>query len=254
MTSATSPSSVADSKSEVHPALFLLNGFSLFLANNRLQLPIHAQRVLAFLAIARQDEVTCSRQAVIGKLWADSTVDHGHGSLRTALWRIRAVHGSLISAGRSELVLGSDVTTDLQQCREQAARLLAPGGDLSAEDTNSSPLTGDLLPEWDEDWLLIERERLRQVQLHALEALAVRLRNLGRYPEAIDAALRAKAIEPLRESVHAVLIDICLDEGNVAAAHEYLRRYSAILWTELGLRPSPRLLERVRDASRLPPI
>ncbi|WCI08898.1 bacterial transcriptional activator domain-containing protein [Arthrobacter sp. OVS8] len=146
------------------------------------------------------------------------------------------------------------MTTDLQQCREQAARLLAPGGDLSAEDTNSSPLTGDLLPEWDEDWLLIERERLRQVQLHALEALAVRLRNLGRYPEAIDAALRAKAIEPLRESVHAVLIDICLDEGNVAAAHEYLRRYSAILWTELGLRPSPRLLERVRDASRLPPM
>lgn len=252
MTSAVSQSSVADSESEGQPGLLLLNGFSLFLAHKELQLPIHAQRVLAFLAIARQDGVKCSRQAVIAKLWADSSADHGHGSLRTALWRIRSVHGSLISARRSELALGEGVVTDLQLCRAQAARLLAPGGDLSVEDTNSSPLTGDLLPEWDEDWLLIERERLRQVQLHALEALAVRLRNLGRYPEAIDAALRAKAIEPLRESVHAVLIDICLDEGNVAAAHEYLRQYTSLLWTELGLRPSPRLLERVRGVSRVP--
>lgn len=162
------------------------------------------------------------------------------------------MHGPLITAGRTDLALGGGVVTDLQLCRAQAARLLAPGGELSAEDANSSPLTGDLLPEWDEDWLLIERERLRQVQLHALEALAVRLRSLGRYPEAIDAALRAKAIEPLRESVHAVLIDICLDEGNVAAAHEYLRQYTSLLWTELGLRPSQRLLERVRAASGIP--
>ena len=142
--------------------------------------------------------------------------------------------------------------TDLQLCREQAARLLAHGEELSAGDINSSPLTGDLLPAWDEDRLLVERERFSQVQLHALEALAVRLRKLGRYPEAIDAALRAKAIEPLRESVHAVLIDVCLDEGNVAAAHEYLRQYSTLLDTELGLRPSQRLLERVRGASGIP--
>ena len=102
------------------------------------------------------------------------------------------------------------------------------------------------LPAWDEDWLLVERERLRQLQLHALEALAVRLRKLRRYPEAIDAALRAKAIEPLRESVHAVLIDVCLDEGNIAAAHEYLRQYRQLLHAELDLEPSAQIMERFR--------
>lgn len=233
--------------SAVRPRLFLLNGFALFLAEDRVRLPLHAQRVLAYLALARQDGMTCSRDSLVGRLWGDSTMEHAHGSLRTALWRIRSVHADLVSAGRSELALGQEVSLDLQQCRDQATRLLCAEAALSANDTNSSPLTGELLPSWDEDWLLVERERLRQLQLHALEALAVRLRKLGRYPEAIDAALRAKAIEPLRESVHAVLIDVCFDEGNIAAAHEYLRQYQALLQAELGLQPSPQLMKRFRQ-------
>lgn len=242
----TSAPSLPAPRADVQPRLYLLNGFSLVLAEDRIRLPLHAQRVLAFLALARQDGVKCSRDAIVGRLWADSTVEHAHGSLRTALWRIRSAHPAVVSAGRNELALGPAVSVDLQHCRDLAARLLSDGEELAIGDINSSALTGDLLPSWDEDWLLVERERLRQLQLHALEALAVRLRKLGRYPEAIDAALRAKAIEPLRESVHAVLIDVCLDEGNVAAAHEYLRQYSTLLDSELGLRPSPQILARLR--------
>lgn len=251
MTSASSrpiagalPAAAPASGPAVQARLCLLNGFSLFLAEDRVQLPMHAQRVLAFLALARQDGVKTSRDAVVGRLWADSTMEHAHGSLRTALWRIRSAHAGLVSAGRNELALGPDVSVDLQHCRDQAARLLSPEADLLGGDINCSPLTGDLLPAWDEDWLLVERERLRQLQLHALEALAVRLRKLHRYPEAIDAALRAKAIEPLRESVHAILIDVCFDEGNVAAAHSYLRQYRTLLHSELGLQPSPQILAR----------
>lgn len=228
------------------PRLYLLNGFSLFLAEDRIRLPLHAQRVLAFLALARQDGMKCSRDALVSRLWTDSSLDHAHGSLRTALWRIRSIRQDLVPAGRNELELGPEVAVDLQECRDQATRLLSDGDELAVGDINSSPLTGDLLPSWDEDWLLLERERLKQLQLHALEALAVRLRKMGRYPEAIDAALRAMAIEPLRESVHGVLIDVCLDEGNVAAAHNYLRQYTRLLDTELGLRPSPQILDRFR--------
>ncbi|MGH8905015.1 MAG: hypothetical protein ACRD0K_00470 [Egibacteraceae bacterium] len=32
-------------------------------------------------------------------------------------------------------------------------------------------LAGDLLPDWYDDWVLIERERFHQLRLHALEAL-----------------------------------------------------------------------------------
>jgi len=240
------PLPTAVTGTEAQARLYLLNGFALFLAEDRVRLPMHAQRVLAFLALARQDGVKCSRDAVVGRLWADSSMEHANGSLRTALWRIRSAWAGLVSAGRNELALGEDVAVDLQQCRDQAGRLLSQGMDLAAGDIYCSSLTGELLPAWDEDWLLVERERLRQLQLHALEALAVRLRKLGRYPEAIDAALRAVAIEPLRESVHAVLIDVCFDEGNVAAAHSYLRQYRTLLQSELGLEPSPQILARFR--------
>jgi hypothetical protein len=33
----------------------------------------------------------------------------------------------------------------------------------------------DLLPAWDDDWLVLERERHRQLRLHALENLSARL-------------------------------------------------------------------------------
>jgi len=42
--------------------------------------------------------------------------------------------------------------------------------------------------------------------LHALESLSARLATLGRYAEAVEAALNAVDIEPLRESAHRALI------------------------------------------------
>lgn len=47
--------------------------------------------------------------------------------------------------------------------------------------------------------LLIERERLRQLCLHALEALGERLLVAARIGEALEAVLAAVAMEPLRE-------------------------------------------------------
>ena len=95
----------------------------------------------------------------------------------------------------------------------------------------------DLLPGWDDDWLLLERERVRQIHLHALEALSTRLRVSGRFGRAIEAALAAVAAEPLRESAHNALMAAHLGEGNIAEAHRQYRRYERILWDELRLSP-----------------
>jgi DNA-binding SARP family transcriptional activator len=123
--------------------------------------------------------------------------------------------------------------------------LLADDPDLQPLDADVSTLRGELLPGWDEDWLLLERERIRQVQIHALEALSHRLCRLGQHVEAIEAAYTAIASEPLRESAHAALIDIFLAEENVAQARYHLEQYAALLWTELGIRPSAALTDRV---------
>ena len=213
-------------------------------------LPVHAQRLLAYLALASVDGHSCSRDTLAGQLWAESSTARAFASLRTALWRIRSVDPALVFAGQGRLGIPESVVIDVRDERQQATRLLSAAADLPPADLDSSTLLGELLPGWDDDWLLLERERHRQLQLHALEALAERMRSLQRYQQAIDIALRAIELEPLRETAHAVLIDSCLDEGNVASAVEYLRQYSSTLWDELGLLPSARLSAKVPTPQR----
>jgi DNA-binding SARP family transcriptional activator len=164
----------------------------------------------------------------------------------------------LVHAGRSAVSLAESVEVDVHRGVAQANRLLSDDTELAPADTHLTTLTGELLPGWDEDWLLLERERIRQVQVHALEALAHRLCRLGRYLQAIEVAYAAIAAEPLRESARAALIDVHLEEGNVIEARRQLSSYATLLRAELGIAPSPSLTARVwagarRSTERTPP-
>jgi DNA-binding SARP family transcriptional activator len=98
--------------------------------------------------------------------------------------------------------------------------------------------------------VLIERERFRQLRLHALEALCRRLTDAGRHGEATEAGLAAVACEPLRESAHRAVVAAHLSEGN---AGEALRQYEAcraLLGRQLGLEPTAafeRLMAPLRE-------
>ena len=102
-------------------------------------------------------------------------------------------------------------------------------------------LRDDLLPDWYDDWLAFERERFRQLRIHALESLCERLIALERFGEAIETGLAVVTAEPLRESAHRILIRIHLAEGNGAEALGQYRRFRALLHDELGLEPSPEM-------------
>ena len=181
------------------------------------------------------------------------TIERSHASLRTALWRIRQADKRLVRASRETVTLHESVEVDVQRSAAQAARLLADHPDLQPLDADPRTLRGDLLPAWDEDWLLLERERIHHVQIHALEALSRRLCQLGRHVEAIEAAYAAIAAEPLRESAHAALIDVFLAEDNVAQARRHFEQYATLLWDELGMQPSAVLTERLSTAGVGPP-
>jgi DNA-binding SARP family transcriptional activator len=108
-------------------------------------------------------------------------------------------------------------------------------------------LSADLLPDWYDDWVLIEAEGWRQLRLHALEALAGRLIAVGRCGEAVGAAGAAVRADPLRESASAALIQAHLAHGNQAEAVREFTRYRTLLATELGLAPTPRLHGLLKD-------
>jgi DNA-binding SARP family transcriptional activator len=108
-------------------------------------------------------------------------------------------------------------------------------------------LSADLLPGWYEDWVLAEIEDWRQLRLHALEVLAARFAAAGRWGEAAVTAGAAVRAEPLRESAHAILIQVHLAEGNQSEAVREFTRYRTLLHAELGLEPTLRLCRMVQE-------
>jgi DNA-binding SARP family transcriptional activator len=193
--------------------LVLLGGFNLLVDGRESFLPTNAQRVLAGLCIGRRSHLPQPRSLLAERLWAQTPLERAQASLRTALWRIRQADPRLVATVHDQVRLGSGIAVDVHDSLAQAERLLSDSRELAAEDTSIEPLVQDLLPGWEDEWLLLERERVRQIHLHALEALSTRLRDRGRYSRAVEAALAAVAAEPLRESAHNALIAAHLAEG-----------------------------------------
>jgi DNA-binding SARP family transcriptional activator len=202
-----------------------------------------AQRLVAFMAIHRR---ALRRAFVAGTLWPDTTDERAGASLRSALWRLNRPGRHVLEAGGSHLQLAPEVDVDLWGTTSLARGLLdgsIPGELLDGCDVS---LSGDLLPEWYDDWVVIERERFRQLRLHALEALAEGLTLAGRFSDAIQAGLTAVASEPLRESAHRVLIQVYLAEGNSGEALREYRGFRDLVRDELGVSPSTQMMDLVR--------
>jgi DNA-binding SARP family transcriptional activator len=230
--------------------LELIRGFALTHLGLRVALPLSAQRLLAFMALQRRP---LQRVKVASTLWLEGTEERCLANLRSALWRLRRPNCALVEAVGSALRLSSEVSVDVHEAEARARRLLDQGPDpVAAEDLrlDRGDLDADLLPDWYDDWVLVERERLSQLRLHALEALAQRLAGLGRHAEAVEAALAAVRGEPLRESAHRVLIGIHLAEGNRHRALCQYREYSQLMRTELDLDPSPQIAQMVAHLMR----
>ena len=224
-------------------SLRLMNGFSIVIQGRPIDLPMSAQRLVAFLAL--QDRPML-RTYVSGTLWPDSHERHAAANLRSAIWRVHQACPTLIDATRSRLELGGCVTVDVARMMNQATRLLDPRSNLPAEPVDLHPFAADLLPDWYDEWAVLERERLRQVRLHGLEALCRRLTLAGRLGEAIQAGLAAVAAEPLRESARRILMQAHLAEGNWGEALRQYTSFRRLLFDELGMDPSWQMDDLVR--------
>jgi DNA-binding SARP family transcriptional activator len=111
-------------------------------------------------------------------------------------------------------------------------------------------VSADLLPDWYEDWVLVETAEWRQLRLHALEAMAGNLAAECRWAEAISAAQAAIRGEPLRETSHAALIRVFLAEGNQTEALDQFERYRSLLNSELSLDPTSNIADLVSPIGR----
>jgi DNA-binding SARP family transcriptional activator len=208
--------------------------------------PASTERLLALLALHAQP---LHRRYVSGMLWADTTDERAAGNLRSSLWRLRRAGYPLVEIDNHRLALGRKVTIDIQDWIDLVSLAGDPAAEFRDEDVARLAAPTDLLPGWDEDWVVIERERFRQLRLHGLEACCERLSEQKRFGASVEAGLAALREEPLRESGQTALIRTYLAEGNVSEALRQFEHYRALLRSELGLEPSSEL-ERLLDPRR----
>ena len=229
--------------------LNVLGGFALSVGDDTVNLQASAQRVVAFLALHARP---VRRGYVAGHLWMDADDRKAAASLRSAIWRARAGDRAIVDATTTHLSLPNDVEVDLRKRTALARTVLhqQPQAPASHHVTHLLSESPEVLPDWYEDWVRIERERFRQLRLHALEALSRNLSAEGEYFDAIETALAAVAAEPLRESAHHALIEAHLGEGNLGEALRQYRSCCELLRARLGVGPSARLRDLVARAVR----
>lgn len=199
-------------------------------------LPLQAQRVVAYLAISM---ARVARPDLAGRLWPHTGQSRSQANLRTALWRINKTAPRVVDAQRESIALGEEVDVDYQLL------LGTESGDYPDEIDLIGRLRHDLLSGWDEEWLIVERERTRQLRLRRLEQLSRCAVKRGDIDAALRAGYAAIQVEPLREPAHLVLIEAHIAEGNTAEAVRQLRYATELLTRELGIAPSHHFCDRV---------
>lgn len=218
----------------------LLGGPYVSAGPRRIDVPEGSKRLLAFVALGGGQ---VSRRHAAGTLWPDVTDLRAAGNLRSSLWRLNRTGAELIDADKATLALHDGVLVDADLVSAWADRLeagVATGSDLAVHPAGTAAL--DLLPGWYDDWVLGERDRLRQRLLHALELMSARLAEVSP-GEAVSAALVAVAAEPLRESAQRALIQAHIAHGNWGEAAHQFTAYRRLLAEELGVEPHPTLTQ-----------
>ena len=225
----------------------LLGGFRVVSDGREIAIPASTRRLVAFLALRGRP---AERTHLAGCLYLDKSEERAQANLRSVLWRLRRCEPQLVEADAARVWVRAGVGIDVDRAIGMARTLIDDTTAVADPSVATVLFTSDLLPEWYDDFVIVERERLRQLRLHALEAAGRRLLRQGRHAEALDAALTAVAHEPVRESAHRLTIEIHLDEGNPSEAVRQYGILERILHEELGVAPSPGVQDLVGDLGR----
>jgi DNA-binding SARP family transcriptional activator len=219
----------------------------MYVGDRRLALPPSSQRVIGALAL-RQHEV--DRSILGAALYPDAQTSQVSANLRTALWRTKQASGrGIVHIHDQRLRLAKDIHVDLHFWRQRARSVVEQRvADLDHNVAEAvEALSQELLPAWNEEWLILERQRWDHLRLHALEFLAEDFAKCGRHLDALEAGHAALAIEPYRESAYRALIRAYIAEGNSASALALYHRCQRLLMRDLGVRPTPQIQALMRS-------
>jgi len=222
--------------------LKLLGGFETRLATGPVvTLPTRkAQALLAYLAVRPGRPHLRDKLAAL--LWGDRGEAQARDSLRHTLMALRKVLPArppgLVVEGRAIALDPAAVDVDVVRFAALVDAGTAEGLAQAAEVYQGDFLEGFILREPSfEEWLVAERERLRERAFDALRRL-LDLQHVARAIEpAIRTALRLLALDATQEVAHQALMRLHVQQGRRAAALRQYQTCVGVLQRELGVEP-----------------
>ncbi|MCW2716906.1 BTAD domain-containing putative transcriptional regulator [Pseudonocardia sp.] len=215
----------------------VLGSFTLADGSVAVPLGVDSRRLVAYLAVHPRPQ---ERAALAADLFPGVAANAAARLLRDAVDAVD-VPGLLTGTDDPDapLALAADVEVDLAF----AMALIRALPTISADAvTDTTALGADILPDWTAAWIAVERERFRQLRLHAVEERSLRLSAVGRYEDAVEMAQIAVTTAPSRESARRALIEAHLAQGDIAAAVAEYDQYQELLRSSVG-GPTPSGLE-----------
>jgi TolB-like protein/Flp pilus assembly protein TadD len=235
--------------------LALLGGFGAQLASGlEVDLPGQKDRaLLAYLAVTQGGPH--SRERLASLLWSRSGERQARDSLKQALLRLRRCFGpggdALLRTDRRSIGLYStavdvDVSTFVRLARETTPDDLAEAMAIYRGDLLDGLAVSD--PAF-EEWLSIERQRLRDLYEGALGSLMSKVLAAGDYDKADAAARRLLLSEPFSEQAYRTMMLVHAHEGRTNLALKLFEELKERLRDQLAVQPETEtvaLADRIR--------
>ncbi|MCB9150602.1 MAG: AAA family ATPase [Caldilineaceae bacterium] len=223
-----------------------------------------AQALLCYLAVTGRAH---TRVALASLLWPDVPESNARMNLRKELTRLRRCLRPylIVERDRVSLNLDANVWVDVRafETWHEAVRSEQSSVDSeqSSVDNVAETLTSaGMLNEGDflegfyvlnapafEEWVLLQRGRLRELMLQGLQRLSLRLHADGQLDDAITATRRILALEPWREDAHRQLMALLAQNGQRGAALAHFELCREQLERELDVEPSTTTLALVAE-------
>jgi DNA-binding SARP family transcriptional activator/predicted ATPase len=202
------------------------------------------QELLAYLLLQRGKPTF--RQQIAFLFWPNSSEEQARTNLRNLLHRLRRAFPAsdhFLVINETHLHWRSNDSSSLDVADFEEAILQAE----SAQKPNRVEILaqaaqlygGDLLPQCYSDWLLAERERLRQTYLSILERIAGLYEDQRSYAKAIQFVQALLRQDPLNENAYARLMRLHAMEGNRGQALHIYHTCAETLSRELNVAPGP---------------
>jgi DNA-binding SARP family transcriptional activator len=211
--------------------------------------------LLAYLALNQNQPP--GRDRLVDLFWGERFEQQARQSLRQAVYGLRRtldVEGTnpIITTGETVSLEPALITVDVWEF-ERLAASESPADLEAAAALYRGPLLANLrLRESTfNEWLDLERTRLREVAWQVQYRLAKHYKGHGRDADALATVQRLLDLDPLREKSHRLFMRILAKQGERAQALQHYHRLSELLRQELDVEPdfiTMRLYEEIKAA------